>query len=469
MKRICLLILIFFILLAVGCSVSLQEEKEHVINEENDLKQDLEQVDQAVVTEILEQIPGKFIEMLENHPLHRHGELSPDKRHYAYEEKSSIILVRLPTAEECKANEAVVPKVLFTDGIRKKISFAEIEADYAHRLKQPLLTQEELNEARNQLRSVYNWDFFFYQKFSPDGRYLSYLGETNFGSERTCTVYVVDMEDNCKLYAMPIEENGEYAEINWQADNETLEIYLPSALGAGGEYLALRRQWHIPSGQSKLTYYEEDGVGNSKELAPEDAQKIIAKFMQAEAELSRKEKKWDELTVDQMVAALSDEELAAEYAKYFTLYDVQKEELRKRGYSDETIAKMDIFDFEREEKEWLLSEQKIQNLKNIYHELKDEDLSNWTNGKYEEYIYIQIEKNNAPPVDVKQEMLERGLPQDLDSLIAKEFHGWENMLAYTNEAIMAMYDAKRQTLALFKKGEEYRLAVRAAYIKKMKS
>jgi len=150
--------------------------------------------------------------------------------------------------------------VLFTDGFRKESSFAQIGADYTRRLQQPLLTEEELNEARNKLRSVYSWRNFYSQKFSQDGRYLAYLGFDNFGSDRICKVYVLDLEDNYKMYTLPVEENSEHAEINWTADNQTLEPYFPWAEIIKEGYLALRRRWYIPSGQIDLTYYNaEDG------------------------------------------------------------------------------------------------------------------------------------------------------------------------------------------------------------------
>jgi len=461
-------VLIFFILLTiVGCggqeneayqgSDSPQQETDQVIAEETDLQQ----TDQVVAEETTEQIPQIFIQMLENHPLHRSGVLSPDNRYYAYEERSSIILVRLPTAEEYRADKILLPKVLFVDGRRKESSFAEIEADYARRLKQPLLTEEELNEARNKLRSVYDWNAYYYLKYSQDGRYLAYLGESNFGSDRTCTVYVLDLEDNCKLYTLPVEENSEYAEINWQANNQTLELYLPWAEKVDGGYLAVRRYWHIPSGQINLTYYNTEG---GQEVVLADALTAIEEHDRAEAEHDRAAEEIAQLTVEQRVAALTPEELAEEYARYFSLHAEQIRMLQERGYSNEAIAKMDSLDFQQEEEGWLLSEESIRHVKNLYPELKDEDLSQWTHKDFMDYDRPLTDARNAPPETLKQEMLERGLPNDIPWRVAKEFHGWDNMLSYTDEAIMAMYEAVQQTDAIFGKEEAYRLAVRAAYL-----
>lgn len=130
-----------------------------------------------------EQYPGIFIQMLANHPLDRHGELSPDKRYYAYEERSSIILVQLPDSEEYETDKTLLPKVLYIDGIREGCAFAELEEDFARRLRKPLLSREELNEAHNKLRSVYDWRNYYNQKFSPNTQYLAYLGYDSFGSE----------------------------------------------------------------------------------------------------------------------------------------------------------------------------------------------------------------------------------------------------------------------------------------------
>ena len=468
-----LLLLLLILLTVIGCSQKINtdqpggiqagQESEQVVTKETEPQE----TDQALSGETTEQISEVFVQMLGNHPLYRDGDLSLDKRYYAYEERSSIILVQLPTAQEYKDDKTLIPKVLFTDGIRKDTPFAELEADYGERLKQPLLTMEELNEAGNQLRSVYKWDMFHSLKFSQDGRYLGYLREQNFGSERTYTVFVLDVQDNCRLYSFPVKERSQYWGIIWQLDNETLEIHLPSAESIGeGVYLDLRRDWHIPSGQSKLTYYINPGTENEKAMPLEDAQKAIAEYAKIEAEHERELEKWNKLTVEELVAALTPAELAEEYKKYFSLHPIQRELLKERGYSDEVIAKMDSYDFQQEESGWLISKELIDSAKRVHPELKDQDLSNWTYQKYNEYGQAQSEKNNAPPNDIKKEILERGLPGDINSRVAKEFHGWENMLAYTNEAIMAMYEASQQTDILFRKGEAYRLAVREAYLRR---
>jgi len=471
-----LTLLMFFILLTViGCGVqenkdqqgSLKAGQDSVQAVTKDVEMEQPETNQAVSEQTTEQISKLFIQMLENDPLHRSGALSPDKRYYAYEERSSIILVELSTAQEYLADKTLVPKVLFTDGIRKDTPFAEMETDYGKRLKQPLLTVEELQKAKNELRSVYKWDIFYYLTFSQDGRYLGYLREQNFGSDRTCTVHVLDLQDNYKLYSLTAKERSQYPGIKWQADNETLEIDLPSAEDIDeGVYLDLRRQWHIPSEQRKLRYYINGGSENEKEISYEEAQKAIAAYAQVEAERKREGEKWSKLTVEELVAALTPAELAEEYAKYFSLHPGQIELLKVRGYGDEAIAKMDSYDFQQEESGWLLSKELIEGAKRIYLELKDQDLSNWTHQKYNEYIRVQGEKNNAPPAVIKQEILERGLPEDINSGVAKEFHGWENMLAYTNEAIMAMYEARQEADALFRKAEAYRLAIRAAYLRR---
>ncbi|PKM89542.1 MAG: hypothetical protein CVU87_05175 [Firmicutes bacterium HGW-Firmicutes-12] len=387
----------------------------------------LSAIEEATITG---QIAKAYVEMLENHPLHRHGVLSPDNRYYAYEERSSVILVRLPTPGAYLADNTIAPRVLFTDGGRKGSSFAEMELDYARRLEDPPLTDEELDVARNKLRSVYNWDFYFYLIYSEDGRYLAYLNESNFGDDRICTIKVVDLKDNCKLYTLPVEETSEYAEITWQADDQTLELYLPWAESVEGGALALRRQWHIPSGQSKTTYYRQDQTEYGEEISLAVAQKEIKEFAEVEKERNRAAEQLARLTVEERVAALTPEELAAEYAKYYRPLAAEEiKMLQEKGYSEETISKMDSLDFD-------------------------------------ELNRPLTETENAPPEEHQQEIFERGLPKDINWRVAKEFYGWENMLAYTNEAIMAMYEAVKETEALFEKEEAYRLAVRKAYLKR---
>ncbi len=459
-------LIIFIVLTMLGCdgqkkeqekeSIKPQERDEQVVSEETDVQQN----NQVAVEQSIDLVPDIFIQMLENHPLHRSGDLSPDKRYYAYEERSSIILVRFPTAEEYRADEILAPKVLFTDGRRRTSSFAEIEADYIQRLRQPLLTEEEINEAVYDLRSVYDWNNFYGQKFCQDGRYLAYLSYSGFGSHWTCTVCVLDIMEGCAVSSLPVEENGEYAEIAWLEDGKTLEIYLPWAERIKEGYLALRRTWHIPSGEIKLVYFDTE---SGQQVALTDAQKAIAEYDQEEAESNRAEEVLAGLTVQERVAALTPEELAVEYTRYFSLHTEQAKELKERGYSSETIAGMDSLDFEKEEKGWLISEDSIRQTRKLYPELEDVDLSQWTYQDLEDYVLPLNEAHNAPPEALRQEILERGLPADISSRVSKEFHGWENMLAYTNEAIMAMYEAAERTEAMFEKAAAYRLAVREAY------
>ncbi len=463
---ISIILMLFIFLTILGCngqknkteqgSTMPQQQNEPAVIEEADVQQD----NQVAVEQSTDLAPDIFIQMLENHPLHRSGDLSPDNRYYAYEERSSIILVRFPTVEEYRADETLAPKVLFTDGRRRTSSFAEIEADYIQRLRQPLLTEEEINEARYNLRSVYDWNNFYGQKFSQDGRYLAYLSYSGFGRDRTCTVCVLEIDHGCAVNSLPIEENGEYAEINWQEDKQTLEIYLPWAERIKEGYLALRRSWHISSGEIKSVYYDTE---SGQEVAWADAQEAIVIYAQEEAESNRAAEELARLTVQERVAVLMPEELEAEYTRYFSLHAEQVRELEERGYSSETIAGMDSLDFEKEEQGWLISEDGICHVRNIYPELEDVDLSQWTYQDLEDYVLPLNEAHNAPPEALRKEILERGLPANISSRVSKEFHGWENMLAYTNEAIMAMYEAAGQTEALFEKEEAYRLAVREAY------
>lgn len=474
-KRRKLLVLVLCILLTVmGCggqenkgkqeSVSPQQETDKFVAKEADLQQTKRPI---VDEEKTEEIPDIFIKMFENHPLYRRGILSPDNRYYAYQERSSVILVQLPTTEEYLADNTLVPKVMFVQGIRAYSTFDDLEADYARRLKQPLLTEEELDNARKKLRSVYNWDCFYYLKFSQDGRYLAYLGESGFGRDRKCTVHVLDLEDDYEQYDLFVEENSEYAGITWQEDNQTLDLDLPWAETIKGGFLAMRRSWHIPSNQINMKYYNSDDDSDDRqEITLADAKKAIKEYTQEEEERNQAAEELAQLTVEQRVTALTAEELAEEYARYYSLHDEQRKLLKERGYSDEAIAKMDSMDFKKEEEGWLLSEERIGHVKSIYPQLENEDLSQWTNKDFEEYSIAQTNANNAPSEEVKQEILERGLPEDIPWRVEKEFYGWENMLTYTNEAIMAMYDAVRETDTIFGKEEEYRLAVRAAYLKK---
>ncbi|MDX9870953.1 MAG: hypothetical protein RBT41_00860 [Clostridia bacterium] len=404
-----------------------------------------------------------YVPLLENHPLHRSGELSPDDRYYAYEERSSLILVRMPTAEEYKADGLCLPQVLFTDGRRNMQAFKDIEEDYARRLREPRLTLDELTVARNSLRSVYDWNVYFSPKFSADSRYLAYLHENGFGQSRMSTLFVVDLADNVRVYTLALEESGEYAEVAWREDNMTLEIYLPYAEPIEQGYLALRRQWHLPSGEVQAVYYNAD---TGQQVSLDGAEQAITAYKQIEAEAKREEEEMLGLTVEERVAGLTPEELADAYAQYFTLYPEQIMELEERDYSSEAISGMDSADFEKVSYSWLLSEDSIRDMKNIYADLKNEDLSQWTYQDAEEYGRLMTRAQNAPPEKIRQEILARQLPFDLDWSIAKEFHGWENMLAYTNEAIVALYESWQETSALFQTEEAYRQAIRYAYLER---
>lgn len=401
-----------------------------------------------------------YVPFMENHPLHRSGELSRDELYYAYEESSSLILVRMPAAEEYTADNSSIPRVLYTDGRRKAQTFAEIEEEYARRLGEPRLTLDELTNARISLRSVYDWNFYFYQCFSADSHYLAYLHQSSFGRNRSVKVVVVDLADGFILQELPLARSGEYAEIAWLDDNETLEIYLPHAGVVESGSLSLRRQWHLPSGRMEEAWTD---VASGLPLDAAEAAAAIAAYTGLQEEQNRTAEELARLSAEERVARLAPEELAAEYEQYFTLYAYQAQELQERGYSPDQIAAMDSADYTEESYGWLLSPESIRDMKYLYPDLQREDLSQWTYQDAEEYSALMTRAQNAPPEHIRREMQERQLPFDLDWSIAKEFYGWENMLAYTNEAIMALYESWQETSSLFWAEDAYRQAVRSAY------
>lgn len=112
----------------------------------------------------------------------------------------------------------------------------------------------------------------------------------------------------------------------------------------------------------------------------------------------------------------------------YPLQQLQRERLMSKGFSNEEIATMDYEDYINIEKTWLLTPDKIKNIKNIYPELTYTDLSQWTNGDFLEYFLEADAKTYAPTLEQTAVIKARGITLDDARKLLKDFHSYDTIL-----------------------------------------
>jgi hypothetical protein len=116
------------------------------------------------------------------------------------------------------------------------------------------------------------------------------------------------------------------------------------------------------------------------------------------------------------------------------LDEVAIEILSDKGYSFEDIQLMDRGDYLKIKDGWLLSSRAIKAAKNIYVELKDVDLSDWTYGQFIEYCKVIDDKKYSPSQNQAKKLNKRGITLSDARYMLKDF--------YTYDAILNLSDAE---------------------------
>lgn len=135
---------------------------------------------------------------------------------------------------------------------------------------------------------------------------------------------------------------------------------------------------------------------------------------------------------DEIVSKMSTADITAEYHKFFDLNSLQKKELLSRGYSEKEIANLDKEDFSRLKNTWKLTKDQIFYVKGIYPELKNTDLSNWTNANFDNYSQAQTNKIYAPNVEQAVQLQKKGISLDMARKMLKEYHSYDNLLSQSD-------------------------------------
>jgi len=143
------------------------------------------------------------------------------------------------------------------------------------------------------------------------------------------------------------------------------------------------------------------------------------------------------------------------YHDRFDLNDIQKDELRARGYSEKEIAMMDNVDFQEAEKTWIISKEQIFYIKGTYQELENVDISNWTNADVHEYrmsLYEKQREKTAPTPEQAAELEKRGISLDIAHKMLRDYIKYDNLLAQSDSTLNKL---KEQIIEADKQAEDY--------------
>lgn len=153
------------------------------------------------------------------------------------------------------------------------------------------------------------------------------------------------------------------------------------------------------------------------------------------------------------------------YHQYFDLSDVQRNELKARGYSEENIANLDSEDFKQLEATWKLTQQQITYAKQIYPELNDMDLTEWTNADFGQYSITQTNKTYASTPEQVSELERRGIDTGIARQMLKEYHNYDTLLAQSDQVLNELKNKIIDTEKQYNDFLNYKSQIRAKYKK----
>lgn len=153
------------------------------------------------------------------------------------------------------------------------------------------------------------------------------------------------------------------------------------------------------------------------------------------------------------------------YHKYFDLSDAQKNEIEARGFSKEQIAILDKQDYDQMSLSWNLSDKQIEVVKNIYPELKNVDISQWTNEDFDKYSIAQDNKTYAPTPKQQELLNEKGFSLELARKMLKEYHTYDNLLLQSDEVLNELKTKIMNADKQYYDFVKYKAEIRAKYKK----
>lgn len=109
--------------------------------------------------------------------------------------------------------------------------------------------------------------------------------------------------------------------------------------------------------------------------------------------------------------------------------------LKEHGYNDTEIAQFDMGDFFNIEASWILDEDQIRDVRYLYPELNNVDISNWTLGRFMNYCSVVDEQKYAPSPEESKALIERNITLKDARNLLKDYYTYENILAQSDEQL----------------------------------
>lgn len=134
------------------------------------------------------------------------------------------------------------------------------------------------------------------------------------------------------------------------------------------------------------------------------------------------------------------------------LQQPQIDSLKSRDFSDEMIATMDYGDYANVEKTWLLTSDMIKNAKNIYPDLANMDISNWTYGDFLTYSVKADSKTYAPTEDQAKALKERNITLEDARKLLKVFNSYDTILKQNDKTLKGYIEKDYQSTIEYIKG-----------------
>lgn len=119
----------------------------------------------------------------------------------------------------------------------------------------------------------------------------------------------------------------------------------------------------------------------------------------------------------------------------YPMTDDQIHFLKKRGYAEAEIAKLDMGDFFNIEASLTIDPDIIRYIKKVYPELADVDISNWTYGDLNAYAREADAKKYAPTYEQAKQFKARGITLSDARTLLKDYYTYDNILAQPDEQL----------------------------------
>lgn len=128
------------------------------------------------------------------------------------------------------------------------------------------------------------------------------------------------------------------------------------------------------------------------------------------------------------------------------LEELQIENLKNHGYSNQEIKNMDAGDYNEIEKTWKIPASDIPIYKSSFPELENVDISNWTIGEYLAYDEAAAAKANiySPTSDQVQAFALRNIDLCDARMLLKDFYSYDNILQQSDETLKNYIEAYYQ-------------------------